>query len=331
LSPPLSILVAIYSYLPFWNIPVRHVERLRRDFPAHRFLHATDDERAIELIGEADVAFAAELRGRHLARATRLHWVHSPTAGVGGMLGPEMLASPAVLTNSSGLSAPTIGEHVVAVTLAMFRKLPQAIRGQAEQRWTQHEVTEPPPIRMIAGSRALVIGLGAIGGEVSRRLSLLGATVIGIRRRLDRPVPDGVSSVVSPDRLHDVLPDADLIVIAAPQTRETWSLIGAREIARMKPDALLVNVSRGKLVDEQALIAALEAGAIGGAALDVFEREPLAPESPLWPLPNVLITPHMAGFRADHWDAVTDVFADNLRRFERGEALVNVVDKEAGY
>jgi phosphoglycerate dehydrogenase-like enzyme len=329
--PSLTVLVAIYSYLRFWNIPVQHVERLRREFPAHRFLHATGDDEALARMPEADVAFAAELRGRHLSCATRLRWVHSPTAGVGGMLVPEMVASPVVLTNSRGLSAPTIGEHVVAVTLAMFRKLPQAVRGQMARRWTQHEVTEPPPIRTIAGSRALVVGLGAIGGEVARRFAALGARVHGIRRRPERPAPDGVSLVAPPGALPDFLPDADLIVLAAPQTRETWTMIGAREIALMKRDALLVNVSRGKLVDEAALVSALESDAIGGAALDVFEREPLAPESPLWALPNVLITPHMAGFRADHWDAVTDVFADNLRRFEAGQPLVNVVDKAAGY
>jgi phosphoglycerate dehydrogenase-like enzyme len=135
--------------------------------------------------------------------------------------------------------------------------------------------------------------------------------------------------------LLDLLPDADIVVLAAPQTADTWGLIGARALAAMRRDAILVNVSRGKLVDQAELVSALTAPAdvrtIVGAALDVFEHEPLPWDSPLWSLPNVLITPHMAGFRRDHWDAVIDLFADNLRRFESGQALLNPVDKKAGY
>jgi len=140
-----------------------------------------------------------------------------------------------------------------------------------------------------------------------------------------------VEAVEPPDRLLELLPGADVVVIAAPQTRDTWGLIGAAELAAMRRDALLVNVSRGKLVDEAALASALARTPTLGAALDVFEQEPLPPDSPLWSLPNVLITPHVSGSRPDHWDAVTDLFEDNLRRFESGRPLLNVVNKEAGY
>lgn len=328
---PLTILVAIYSPFASWNIPGARVERLRREFPAHTFLHALSDEQALELIPVADIAFMSELRPAQFDEAARLKWVHSPAAGVGSMLFPAMVASPVVMTNSRGISADTIAEHVLAVTLAMFRKLPLAIRSQTSRHWAQDDALAAPPIRRIAGSRVLVIGLGAIGAAIAWRMAALGAEVTGIRRDVSRPLPDGVRRAEPPDRLCAVLPEADVVILAAPLTPETRRMIGARELSAVRHDALLVNVSRGKLMDEGALIAALVGGMIGGAALDVFEHEPLSADSPLWALPDVLITPHMSGFRPDHWQAVTDLFADNLRRYERQQPLRNLVDKRAGY
>ena len=144
-------------------------------------------------------------------------------------------------------------------------------------------------------------------------------------------MPPGVISVGTAGDLGAMLPTASLVIVTAAHTSDTGRMIGERELAAMAADAVLINVSRGRLVDEEALVRALMAGAIGGAALDVFEHEPLDPASPLWALPNVIVTPHTSGFRADHWDAATDLFAQNLRRFEAGEPLVNLVDKAAGY
>ncbi|MEN3338028.1 MAG: hypothetical protein V7647_1704 [Acidobacteriota bacterium] len=346
MSAPLTVLVGIYSPFAAWNIPAAHVERLRREFPHHTVLHAETAAQSLALMPRADVAFMAELDAAHLAAAARLKWVHSPAAGVGGMLFPAMVQSPVLMTNSRGISAGTIAEHVIAVTLVLFRKLPLAFRSQAAREWAQNAVLAEPPIRTIAGAHALVIGLGSIGTASARLLAAFGARVTGIRRRpghhaapgasTTQPTPDtGVQHVAGPEALLTLLPEADIVVIAAPETRETRGLIGQKELACMRRDAVLVNVSRGKLVDEAALADALAAPeatrTIGGAALDVFEREPLPASSPLWSLPNVVITPHMAGFRPDHWDAVTDLFADNLRRFETGAQLRNVVDKGEGY
>ena len=325
------ILVGIYSPFAAWNIPVAHVERLRGEFPDHTFLHAGDDAEAAELMASADIAFMSEVRPNQFAAGLHLKWIHSPAAGIGGMLFPAMLDSRVVMSNSRGISANTIAEHVIAMTLAMFRKFPQAVRSQAAREWAQDAIMHGSPIRMIAGSHILIVGLGSIGGATARRFAALGAEVTGIRRNLSRPVPEGVSAVHPPEALTTELAAADVVVLSAPQTSGTRGLIGAAELAAMKRDALLVNVSRGKLVDENALIDALRNGTIGGAALDVFEHEPLAVDSPLWDMANVLVTPHMSGFRPDHWDAVTDLFADNLHRFLRGEPLLNVVDKQAGY
>jgi phosphoglycerate dehydrogenase-like enzyme len=326
----MKILVAIYSSFAGWNIPDSHVERLRREFPDHEFLHARGEAGVAPLIAEAEVAFASELRKHHLAAARRLRWVHSPAVGIGGMLFPEMVASPVTMTNSRGVTAGPISEHVIAVVLAVFRKLPLAIRRQAEGIWAQHEIAADPPVRQLSESRVLLIGLGSIGAAVARKMVALGARVAAIRRRTTAPAPDGVE-VHGSDALHGQLSAADVVVVTAPQTRATWGMIGAAELRAMRRDAIVVNVSRGKLIDEAALASALRDGTIGGAALDVFAEEPLPPDSPLWRLPNVLITPHTSWQRTQHWDDVTAQFAANLRRFEAGQPLINPVDKTAGY
>lgn len=325
------VLVLIHSPFAMWNIPRAHLGRLESSFPQHRFLHARDDREGAALICEADAAFSALVRPEQLAAARRLRWIHSPAAGVGGMLYPEMIRSPVVITNSRGMSADTIAEHALAVTLALFRRLHVAVRRQSERRWAQDEIGAPPSNRQVAGSRVLIVGLGAIGTATAARFAALGAHVSAVRRRPGAERPAHVRTVGGPERLGELLTDADVVVLAAPETPDTRHLIGAPQLARMKRDAILVNVSRGKLVDEAALASALAGGRLGGAALDVFEHEPLAGASPLWTLPDALITPHTSGFRPDHWDAATALFADNLTRFEAGESLRNVIDKEAGY
>lgn len=327
----MKVLVAIHSPVSLWNIPAAHVEQLRAAFPQHTFVHAVDEAGVAAHVGDADVAFMSELRPEHLAAARHLRWVHSPAAGVGRMLFPAMVDSAVVVSNSRGMSADTIAEHVLGVTLALFRKLPLALRSQAARHWAQNDMLEPPPQRTIAGSEVLIVGLGSIGGACAWRFAALDATVRAVRRRLDQPTPPSVRSVDHAAKLSTLLPSADVVVLTAAQTSETRRMIGAAELRAMKAGAVLVNVARGKLIDEAALVDALLSGPIAGAALDVFEHEPLYPDSPLWAAPNVIITPHTSGFRADHWDAATALFAGNLRRFEAGEPLVNVVDKRAGY
>lgn len=327
----MNVLILIHSPFAMWNIPRVPVERLVAEFPQHHFRHARDEHEGLDLIADADVAFSAQVSRDQLARAARLRWIHSPAAGVGGMLYPEMRARPIVITNSRGMAAETMAEHAVAVTLAMFRRLPVAVRRQSERRWAQDEISAGMPNRAVSGAEVLVVGLGAIGSAIAAKFTALGARVRGIRRRPDSGSQQGVPEVAGPARLPALLSRADVVIISAPETSTTRHLMGEREFASMKRDALLVNLSRGKLIDESALVQALSTGVIGAAALDVFEHEPLAEASPLWSLPNVLITPHTSGFRPDHWDAATALFAENLRRFERGDALLNVVDKEAGY
>ena len=327
----MRVLVAIYSEFRSWCIPQAQVEALRAAFPEHGFVRADSDDEALDAIGDVDVVFGSRVTRAQFAAARRLRWVHSPAAGVGSMLFPEMVRSAVVMTNSRGNSSVTIAEHVIAVTLALLRDLPLAWRRQSEKVWAQNEFDAGASIETLRGRRVLIVGLGSIGAEAARLAAAFGASVRGIRRTPDAPRPPGVEEVYAPDGLHAQLPSADVVVLAAPQTAATLHLIGARELALMKPGAILVNVSRGKLIDEAALPAALDTGRLRGAALDVFEHEPLDPASPLWERRGVVITPHVSGFHAGYWPQATALFADNLRRFAAGGPLANVVDKEAGY
>jgi phosphoglycerate dehydrogenase-like enzyme len=327
-----KILIAIYSTVYAWNIPEAQVAALRRDFPDHTFTRADSDGEVLERIGDAEVVYCSWLNPAQLAAGRRLRWIHSNAAGVGPMLFPEMTASPIPVTNSSGVSSVTIAEHVIAVALALMRELPLAWRRQAAHAWSQADFDSGARMRTLRGARVLVVGMGSIGGEAARLAAAFGAHVVGVRRVPGRaPAPPGVASVVGPDALGRELPLADVVVVAAPQTRETTRLLGEDELERLKDDAVLVNVSRGTLIDEAALVRALERGRLRGAALDVFEQEPLPADSPLWRRDDVIVTPHVSGFHADYWATARRLFADNLRRFVAGEPLANVVDKSAGY
>jgi phosphoglycerate dehydrogenase-like enzyme len=237
------------------------------------------------------------------------------------------------VTSARGIRARAIAEHVLAVTLALARQLPLVIRRQDEHRWALDEIEEAAQIRTLGGRQMTIVGLGSIGIEVARIARPFGFRVAATRRRPHEPLPAGVEldEIAPPERLLDLLATSDVVVLSTALTPETRNLINRSALDRMKRGAFLINVGRGKLIDDEAVIEALKDGRLGGAALDVFTREPLEPESPYWDLPNVIITPHMSGAMEDYWTPLVDLFADNLRRFERGEVLRNVVDKTAGY
>jgi len=323
----MRIVGAVYA-LPNWQLPASAIERIRRELPDASVVHSTNDGEFAAAIRDADAVLLTRLSPDQFAAASRLRWIHSAAAGIGGLLFPALAESDVILTNSRGIHGVTMAEHVIGVTIALLRSFPRAVRDQAAHRWPY---TDLAAVRLLHGRHMLVVGLGAIGSAVARAASALGMRVSGIRRNLLAPAPDGVGRVAGPDDLLALLAEADVVVLAAPLTAGTRALIGARELEAMRPTALLVNVARGKLVDERALEAALVRRSIGGAALDVVEHEPLDPASPLWDLPNVLVTPHTSGFREDYWDAVVDIFLDNARRLEAGRQLINVVDKRAGY
>jgi phosphoglycerate dehydrogenase-like enzyme len=348
----MNVLVAVISPAPAWVMPGRFVDQLRRDFPQHTFLDAWSRDTLRRLLPDADVAFTPFIDRDIFPAARRLRWVQSPAVGVGSLMFPELLASRVVITSARGIRARSIAEHVLGVTIALARKLPAAVRAQGAHRWAPHELEgEAVDVRTLNGQRMGIVGLGSIGLELVKIAAPFGFRISAIRRRATAPpaaagstesaragagssvspAPAGVEEVWPPDRLHDLLAQSDVVVLAAPHTPETKRLIGRRELDAVKRGAFLVNIARGKLVDDGAVIEALKDGRLGGAALDVFTEEPLAPSSPYWDLPNVIVTPHVSGALRDYWTPLVALFSENLRRFERGEPLLNVIDKGAGY
>jgi phosphoglycerate dehydrogenase-like enzyme len=326
-----NVLVAVFSPAPAWTLPRSFVDVLRREFPRHTFNDAWDADSLRALLHDADVAFSAAIDRSAFASLPRLKWVQSPATGVGGMLGPELIASPIVVTSARGVRARSIAEHVIGVTIALARQLPLVLHMQAEHAWALDEIESSGTVRTLHGRRMAIVGLGAIGLEVSRIAAVLGMRVSAIRRRADLPAPPSVDEVLPPDRLNELLARTDVILLSAPLTAETTRLIDQAALQHVRRGAFLINVGRGKLVDDDAVVQALRDGRLGGAALDVFTREPLDRSSPYWDLPNVIVTPHIAGAMEDYWTPLVELFSENLRRFERGEPLLNVVDKAAGY
>jgi len=331
LKTEMNVLVGVISPAPIWIIPRSFVDRIRRDFPHHRILEAWDHEAIRRQLPEADVAFTPFVDRDVFPSASGLRWIQSPAVGVGSLMFPELVASDVVVTCARGIRARAMAEHVIGVTIALARQLPAAIRAQVAHRWAQEALERPGAVRALRGMRLGIVGLGAIGTEVARLAVPLGLVVTALRRRIDQPRPEGVDAVWPPDRLPDLLAASDVVLLALPHTPDTRQLIGRREIAAMKRGAFLINVARGKLIDDAALIAALRSRQLGGAALDVFTKEPLEPESPYWDMPNVIVTPHTSGAMDDYWTPLVDLFSENLRRFEAGRPLLNVVDKGLGY
>lgn len=254
----------------------------------------------------------------------RLRWVHYSSTGVEHLRLLEFRERGVILTNGAGLYADPIAEHVIMCMLAARLNLLGLVRAQAVATWAPEVESQ----QELQGSVALIIGYGALGRAVGVRARALGVTVLGARRRDDEPAEDGVSSGES---WRALLPEADFVVLTLPATPETRGIIGEAEIAAMQAGAWLINVARGSLVDEDALVDALSSGHLGGAALDAFQNEPLPPAHPFWTLPNVLLSPHSSwrSSRLDERDVA--LFTDNLQRFNGGDTLRNVVDLDAGY
>jgi len=327
----LTVLEFIRDPEAVWNLPRRLVEGLEREFPSVRFLAPLDRAEADRLLPAADVVFGWAVRAENFALAKRLRWIQVGAAGVGPLLFPALVESPVILTNGRGLHAASMAEHTLGVMLAFVRKLHLARDAQRDRRWLQRELwSEPPAFGQLAGATLGLVGFGAVGTAIGVRARALGLTVVAVRRR-PAPDPAPAHEQWGIERLPELLARADWLVIAAPHTPETRGLIGRAELARMKSGAVLVNLGRDALVDQAALIEALEHGRLAGAALDVFEHEPLDPESRLWSLPQVIVTPHISGLGPRYWERSVELFAGNLRAFLAGQPLVNVVDKRAGY
>jgi phosphoglycerate dehydrogenase-like enzyme len=257
-----------------------------------------------------------------------LRWAQQWGAGANWLMRyPKAVEMDFILTNASGLHAVPISEHILAFLFTFARGFHHAYRFQADREWGAPDEGE---VFELAGKTILLVGVGAIGARTAQLAAALGMRVIGIRRN-PQLGPQGLDAVFGPDQLPEQLPRADFVVLAMPLNHETKGMIAERELRLMKASAYLVNIGRGATVDENALVQALREGWIAGAGLDVFETEPLPAESPLWNMPNVVITAHYAGRTPHYFDRAMSIFLDNLERYTSGRPLFNVVDKEWMY
>ena len=327
----MKILVVIHHRLDLWNAPAWFGETLRREFSVEVVQRSSYEGIEPEL-QDAEVIFTLSLRPQQFEAARKLRWIHAPTAAVHQFMFPELINSDVVLTNSTEVHGPVVAEHVIALIFALAKKIPQAARLQRQKIWGQEAMwSEGNHLKEIAGATLGLIGVGSIGRRVARMASALGMRVIAVREHVEKGTPDGVEAVFPPDQLGELLGKSDYVVVAAPLLPATTRLIDATRLAMMKPSAVLINVGRGPQVDEAALAEALRSRQIAGAALDVFEHEPLPPDSPLWNLDGLLITPHTAGLTEKLWDRHYALFSENLRRYLLHQPLQYIVDKHKGY
>ena len=280
------------------------------------------------LIDSADALYGVPGQsGTELRRAVRanprLRWVHTTPAGGGSQVKAAQLIPDELeritFTTSGGVHAEPLAEFAVFGVLAGAQGLPQLLEDQRGHVWGARR-----PVPLVANQRVAVVGLGGIGRAVARKLSALGADVVGVHRREIKA--EGVSTIIPPERLGALLPDVDAVVLCLPATESTRHMLGRELLVRVKHGITVVNVGRGSTVDEEALIEALSDGRVGFAALDVFEQEPLPSGSPLWDLPNVVVSPHNAGTYEEEERKIAELFAENARRLLDGEPLINVVD-----
>lgn len=291
----------------------------------------TADE-LVTLLPDAEVLLTEVFSADWLKAADRLRWVHLNVSGVEKSLGPALIESGVMVTNSRGMHAQHVAEHAVMTMLAIAKDFPRAVRAQVEKRWVYDEIL--PRSYTLAGKTCGILGLGAIGTEVARLAGALRMHCLATRRNAPAAGSlegTGLEAVLDPSRLEDVLNVSDFVVVCMPLTRETVGLLDGRLIASMKKGAYLINISRGRILDDGAVLEALRSGHLAGAALDVFAKEPLPADSPYWDAPGVIVTPHVSGNYEAYNRDVADLFARNLSRYASGETLFNLVDKRRGY
>jgi phosphoglycerate dehydrogenase-like enzyme len=327
----MKILIVHYHTFELWHAPAWIRERLQQEFPGHRVIQLQNYDRVPDEIADTDVFIGWSLRPEQFVAARKLRWIHSPAAAVHQLMYPELLRSSVVVTNSTGIHGPVVAEHAIAVLLALAKRLPRAMQYQAQKTWAQDQLwNERPRPREVAGATVAVVGMGSIGSEFATRARALGMKVLAVRENSGKGA-GGADEVFSASAIDSVLPRADYVLLCTPVTPETTGIINAARLRLMKPDSYLINVGRGPLVEEAALLQALKDRQIAGAALDVFDEEPLPSDSPFWTLDNLLITPHTAAVTERLWDRHYKLIVENMKRFLAGEPLLNQVDKSRGY
>lgn len=308
----------------------RQLESLRELSPQLEVVRELDPERARQELRDAEILYTFQLPGP-LEEARSLRWIQLVSAGADHIMEAGVGKTDILVTTASGIHAAAMVEYSLCMMVMLARRIPLILRESQQRQW------KPSRLRTYYGDELWgktlgIVGLGSIGRRVAAAARCLGMRVVGLRRSGGAGLEEGlVDEVYGPDGLLEMLPQCDFVLVAVPFTPETRGLIGEAELRAMKPTAHLINVARGEIVDEAALARALREGWIAGGAFDVFAQEPLPPDSEIWDLPNLIVTPHIAGNTIPYLDRATDLFRDNLKRYLAGEPLVNVLDKRLGY
>jgi phosphoglycerate dehydrogenase-like enzyme len=288
-----------------------------------------DPTKFAENLAEAEVIATYRFSAEQFAQCRKLRWLHLGGAGIEKSLSPALVHSNVIVTNARGIHGDRMAEFALGAILFLANRFDLAVRGQLEKQWRQKEMikTRFP----VAGKTVGIAGMGTIGVEIAKWCAAVGMRVIGLRRDIHLPKPELIAEIFSVPQIDEFLQQSDFVVLTLPLTEETSGLLSAEKLRMIKPEAHLINIGRGELVDETALLALLRERKIAGAVLDVFQNEPLPAEHPFWQLDNVLVTPHISGNFAEYVERVGEQFAENLARYLRGETLLNVVDKKRGY
>lgn len=303
-----------------------HLEQIRAAAPGARVVDAGQERVAAEIL-DADVFCGhpkVPVDWPQVARQGRLRWIQSSAAGLDHLLVPEIVASDVIVTSASGVLADQVAEHAVALITAWLRKLPLFFEAQKRREFTRR------PTLDLHGATVGIVGFGGVGRRMAAVLRAFKTRILATDLYPVNPTPE-VDALWPAERLPDLLAASDIVVLCVPLTAQTRGLIDRAALSRMKPTALLANLARGPVVKEADLVWALQEGRLAGAVLDVTEVEPLAPDSKLWDLPQVIVTPHVAGQSVRRATQMTDFFCENLRRYQTGEPLLNLVDKRLGF
>jgi phosphoglycerate dehydrogenase-like enzyme len=325
--------VLICAWQPFteWQAKPLMAEALRARWPQMQVAHAPTFSEMLPELPDTDIFVGAVIRSEHVKQAPKLKWIHSTSAGIGQLAFPEITDTGIVVTNASGVFSVPMAEHTIGLILALARNFPDTTRQQDQKIWSQQFLWDRPQhLTEINGTTLLIVGFGSIGREIAKRAAALDMRVIGVNRSGQGDCKHA-QQIVPLEKLNEVLPEADFVVLCAPETAETRKLFDLKRFIQMKRGARLINLGRGSILDEAALVRSLESGHLGGAAVDVTEVEPLPPESPLWTAPNLLITPHTSAISSRLWPRETDLLVRLLECWFAGRELFNVADLARGY
>ena len=307
------------------KLPEKDLRAVRNNFPGCEIITETDDAISTAQLQRIDGVFTEEaLPDPLVQQMPNLRWLHVTRGGVNTYLTPAVKVRSIQVTGSKGIHGAVFSEFALACILALVKKLPECVEAQKQKKWQKLVPVE------IESMTLGIIGLGTAGSELARKAKALGMRIVATKR-MPSPKPDYVDELGTPDFLPRLLAESDFVVLLLASVPSTFNIIGENELRMMKRSAYLINLTGGRAIEEALLVRALKEGWIAGAALDAFARQPLPENSELWNLPNVIITPRIAGITSKKWPALLPIFTENLRRFIAGEPLQNLVDKELGY